>query len=194
MKDNLAETRSMYTIKDLKKLEEETSERYELIDNQLVMMAGGSVNHNLVTLGLNDTVNRALLKEPCIVLSSDVRLKIENKENYFYPDLIVKCGTFSGEENIVENPELIAEVLSNSTERYDRSIKLMSYASIKKLKAYLIVNVKDKTVEVYSWQNDIPTIKLFKENDDVKIENWIEFPVNGIFERLDKFHNNSKKF
>lgn len=111
-------------------------------DGELFAMAGGSVNHNLIAFNMGAEIRAALKGRPCRVFGSDMRVKCPTGL-YTYPDVTVVCGSLETEgkrEDVLLNPILIVEVLSPSTEDYDRGRKGEHYWSIPSLKEYVLVD------------------------------------------------------
>ena len=97
-------------------------------------------------------LNRALDGKPCLVLSSDLRVRIRSAERATYPDLYVICGEIerdSEDDHAVVNPTMIVEILSDSTEDSDRTEKLAAYRRLKSLREYVLVSQRERRVEVY---------------------------------------------
>ena len=134
-------------------------EKWELIDGEAwlvhreaVGMAGGSLGHNLVSSNLLFALRMRLSDPACTVLGSDMALKL-NERNTRYPDIAVYCRRDLGdsmlEASALENPTLIAEVLSPSTESYDRGGKAAEYRSIASVRAIILVNWQQRRIFVH---------------------------------------------
>lgn len=133
----------------------------EYFAGEVFAMAGGTVNHSLIKANVVGTMRDALRKKGggCRTYDSDLRLKVGQTGLRTYPDLTVICGPVEtdpeddkGETAI--NPTLIVEVLSDSTERHDRSIKFDHYQTITSLKQYVLVSQNQPKVETYLRQAD----------------------------------------
>lgn len=114
-------------------------------------MAGGTLRHNRVTLNIAVGL-RALLKgSGCDVFIADVRLNSADKSAYFYPDVIVTCSPADkARDDGVAEPSLVVEVLSDSTEEFDRGDKFDAYKSFASLQSYVLISPERRTIEVYS--------------------------------------------
>jgi Uma2 family endonuclease len=128
----------------------------EFHDGRMYAMSGGSPNHALLSAKMCALLDHGL-PAGCRVFSSDLRIKVAPAGLYTYPDCSVVCGelqTFSDQKDVVLNPLLIVEVLSPSTEGYDRGKKFELYRTIASLREYLIVHQDRRHVEHYSKQDD----------------------------------------
>lgn len=124
----------------------------EFFDGETFAMAGGSPMHSLIATNLASEVRTHLKGRPCVPFNSDLRLKIVASGLYTYPDLSVVCGPleFADEqEDTITNPTLLAEVLSDSTEGYDRGKKFEHYRQIPTLREYLLVSQKEPRIEQF---------------------------------------------
>ena len=128
--------------------------RHEYVDGHVYAMAGASKRHNTIGVNLTTALNIASRGTSCNVYSSDMKVKMTSKRSYFYPDVVVDCNDDDTDDYYLENPCLIVEVLSKSTEKRDRSEKLLSYINIPSLKAYLLVSQDRPEVEYFYRQED----------------------------------------
>jgi len=132
--------------------EETATVRHEFIDGEVFAMAGGTPGHSALIAAVIGELRSALLGKPCRVYSSDLRIHIVGTNMSTYPDASVFCGkvdTAPGDPNAVINPTLLVEVLSESTEAYDRGAKAAHYRHIESLKEYVFVAQDEPRLEVY---------------------------------------------
>ena len=137
-------------------LEREAETKSEFHDGQMFAMSGGSLNHSLLATRMVALLDRQT-PPGCRAFNSDLRIKVAAAGLYTYPDCGVFCGEpqFAGDQHdIILNPLLIVEVLSPSTEGYDRGKKFELYRTIPSFREYLIVHQDRRHVEHYSKQND----------------------------------------
>jgi Uma2 family endonuclease len=128
----------------------------ECIDGEVFAMTGASREHNLITINLGREVSQQLRGRPCEAYASEMRVRIPER-GYMYPDLVVVCGTPRFEDGHLDtllNPTVIIEVLSESTERYDRGRKFGLYRMIESLAEYVLVAQDEYRVEQYVKQPD----------------------------------------
>ena len=133
--------------------ERAASFKSEFFRGEMFAMTGASRNHNLIVTNLIRELSSQLKKAPCRVYPSDMRLKVEKTGLYTYPDVMVVCGEhrFADTEkrDILLNPDVIVEVLSDSTEKYDRGDQFAHYRRIDSLKEYLLISHKKPKIECY---------------------------------------------
>ena len=129
----------------------EQPERWELVDGECFAMAGGTDIHNMIAGNLYVALRTRLASRRCSVFMSDMKLKIAEDETVFYPDVLVSCDEADrGRRQWKEAPVLIAEVLSPSTEAYDRGRKFAAYRLIPDLTTVLFLNQSQPFVECYT--------------------------------------------
>jgi len=129
----------------------------EFHDGEMFAMAGGSPMHSLIAGNLIRALGNRLEGRGCLTFTSDLRVKVEMTGLNTYPDVSVVCGELrfaDAEQDTLVNPTLIAEVLSDATEGYDRGEKFEHYRRIATLRAYLLVSQRK------------PSLELFLRNDD----------------------------
>jgi Uma2 family endonuclease len=138
-------------------LERRAATKHELWDGEVFAMAGASVAHNLIVANLTRVLGNLLLDRPCLVLPSDMKVHVPSSEGYVYPDLSVVCGKLElvgDQSDVIANPTLVVEVLSSSTERFDRGDKFAGYRSLPSVIDYLLVAQSRVRIEHYERQAD----------------------------------------
>ena len=124
--------------------------RYEYSDGEVFAMTGGSKPHNRIALNLASDLNTHLQDSSCEVYMVDVKVKISSVRSYHYPDLVVTCDSRDQESNqFIQYPCLIVEVLSPSTEAYDRGSKFAKYRKLKTLQEYVLIQSETIGVECF---------------------------------------------
>jgi Uma2 family endonuclease len=129
----------------------------EYMDGEMVAMTGASREQNLISVNIAGEVGRQLKDRPCEGYVSRMRVKIHPTSTYIYPDLVFVCGEPQFEDDELDtllNPTLIVEVLSDSTERYDRGRKFGFYRTVESLAEYVLVAQDEDRVEQYTKQPD----------------------------------------
>ena len=129
--------------------------RSEYYNGHIYAMSGGSYQHAQIIGGLVRELGNALKKRPCSVVPSDLRLRVSPDGLYAYPDVVVICGDpkFADDrKDTLLNPTLIVEVLSPSTEAYDRGFKSAQYRTLASLEEYVLVSQAEPRVEVFRRQ------------------------------------------
>lgn len=128
--------------------------RHEFCDGEVIAMAGGSRNHNRVSLNFSKILDNALADRSCEVYIADVKVQVQPRRKYFYPDVVVTCDERDRHDaQVVSFPCLIIEVISPSTEGFDRGFKFSQYRSFETLQEYVLVQVEQPIVEVFQ-RND----------------------------------------
>jgi Uma2 family endonuclease len=130
-------------------LEQQEDLRYEYHAGAVFAMAGGSESHALIAMNTGAALVNALRDKPCRVYGSDMKLYLREFDLFCYPDVQVLCEHGQRHEQFVENPALIVEVLSASTESYDRGLKFEHYRRIESLAYYLLIAQDRRHVELY---------------------------------------------
>jgi Uma2 family endonuclease len=150
-----AETKRRVTLDEYLTLERESETRYEFRNGEVFAMSGGTLAHELAMTNCGDEL-RSQLTGRCSVFSSNMQIKVPSAPPYRYADGSVVCGNadverFNGNDLLI-NPILIFEVLSPSTEAYDRGDKFTYYKSIHSLREYLLIAQHRPHVTHYSRQ------------------------------------------
>ncbi len=134
-------------------LERNSEIKHEYYQGEIFAMAGASEKHNVIVSNVIISLGVQLKKKPCRVYPGDMRLKIEETGLYTYPDVMVACGERKfGDEKLdtLLNPDVIIEVLSDSTETYDRGDKFLNYRLLDSLKEYVMISQNYRKIEKYS--------------------------------------------
>ena len=138
-------------------LERAASYKSEYLSGEIVAMAGASRRHNLIVANLVRVLGGALLERDCNVYPSDLRVRTSEANLYTYPDVVVTCGEEQFEDDHTDTlltPLLLVEVLSESTEAYDRGKKFEHYQRIPSLKEYVLVAQDRCRAEQFVRQQD----------------------------------------
>ena len=124
----------------------------EYLNGEILAMSGASNAHNLITLDIATELNIQLRQKDCLVYASDMRVRTRPTGAYFYPDVAVVCDRPIFEDNVFDtllNPILVIEVLSPSTEAYDKGEKFLHYQELTSLREYILVSQNRIRVEHY---------------------------------------------
>jgi len=143
------------SLEEYFKLEEASETKHEYYQGKVFAMAGASENHNLIAMAVGRNLDIQLDDKPCRPYPADFRLKIKAVNLYTYPDVSVICGETQladGRRDTYVNPTLLVEVLSESTEAYDRAKKSEFYRTIPSLQEYLLISQDRPHVERYRRQ------------------------------------------
>jgi Uma2 family endonuclease len=141
---------TLLTPEEYLQLEEKSPIKHEYIDGQAYAMAGTTDTHNTIGLNFALLIRNHLRGSNCRVYFADVKVKLEKKNHFYYPDIIVTCDDRDRETATYKRfPKLIIEVLSDSTEAFDRGDKFNDYQNLDSLEEYVLVNSKHQRVETF---------------------------------------------
>jgi len=146
-----------YTPQQYLALERRADFKSEYCNGFITAMSGASREHNLIALNLGGEIRSQLKNRPCEVYGSDMRVLVSTTGLYTYPDVVAVCGKPLFEDSEVDtllNPTLIVEVLSPSTESYDRGRKFGHYRRLESLREYVVVAQDQVLVERYTRQGE----------------------------------------
>jgi Uma2 family endonuclease len=129
-------------------------EKHAYYRGEVFAMAGASEEHNLLVFNIITILGVALRDRPCRAYPSDMRLRVAAASLYTYPDVMVVCGKRELDEDTLLNPQVIFEVLSPSTEAYDRGQKFHHYQTIPSFKQYVLVSQHEVHVDHFAKQPD----------------------------------------
>jgi len=159
--------------------------RYEYLEGELRMLAGGSADHSTITTNLTSIFHGLLRGGPCKVYNVDMQLQL-SESRYVYPDLTVTCDPRDQEpeDNRTHYPTVVLEVLSPSTEVVDRGKKLLYYQAHPTIQDYIMVDSLRILVEVYHREKGRWTLTTYGLRDEVPVESLsIRFSVRDAYER-----------
>src|SRR3990172_9752943 len=153
----LAQKKQYLTPQEYLYLERKNKWKSEYFNGEMYAMSGASLAHNIIVNNIAFELTNQLKGRHCYVLVSDMRVKVNKTGLYAYPDVIAICGEAILEDEYVDtlvNPVVIVEVLSKSTEAYDRGAKFDHYRAIESLQEYVLVSQDKFFIECYSRQSD----------------------------------------
>jgi Uma2 family endonuclease len=154
-------------------LEDIADSRSEYRNGEIIPMSGGSTNHNRISLNLAGRMNLAFAGSDHEVFMADVKLWIPDQQIYTYPDVMVVTDTVEyhrDRTDIICNPKVIIEVLSKSTEDYDRSGKFASYRTIPSFEEYVLINQNRVQIEHYTKQTPKRWMLEDLDADDTQVQ------------------------
>jgi len=162
---------SYLTPEEYLALERQAEYKNEYVDGEVVAMTGASRKHNLIVFNIAREISQQLKGRPCEGYSGDMRVRIPSTRLYTYPDVVIVCGEPQFEDDYVDtllNPTVIIEVLSESTELYDRGKKFGFYRTIPSLAEYLLIAQDEQRIEQYTKQQDGRwLLSEYRSTDDV---------------------------
>jgi Uma2 family endonuclease len=157
-----------YSLEEYLELDHESEEKIEYWDGHIFKLAGASANHNQIQVNTIIALGNKLRGRGCRVFPSDMRLKVPDYLPYRYADLSALCGQpnfeMLGKQELLVNPSLIVEILSDSTAEFDRGYKFTYYKSIESFTEYLLI------------AQDRPHVTQFIKQDE---NNWLNREFNS---------------
>ena len=157
---------SKYSPAQYLALEREAEQKSEYVNGHIFAMAGAGRQHNQITFNLAGELRAQLRDRPCVAYVSDMRVKVSTTGLYTYPDVVALCGEAKFEDTFMDtllNPMVIMEVLSGSTEAYDRGEKFAHYRRLPSLCDYVLIAQDKVRIEHYVRQDKQ---WVFSESDD----------------------------
>jgi Uma2 family endonuclease len=152
-----SQTRPRYTLQEYLAIERGSQQKNEYLNGEIFAMGGASERHNLIVGNVFASLHAQLRGQPCKVYSSDMRVKINVTGLYTYPDVVALCGEArfdDDQHDTLINPNIIIEVLSKSTEGYDRGEKFAHYRRVESLTEYVLISQERCRIEHYVRQPD----------------------------------------
>jgi Uma2 family endonuclease len=145
-----------YRFEDYLAVERESrDEKYEYVAGQVYAMTGASFNHNLITTNVIGELRNRLKHKSCSILANDMRLRIEAADACVYPDVMVLCDSpafHDQRRDVLSNPVVVIEVITPSTEGYDRGSKFGLYRTLPSLRHYVPIAQDRLGVDVFTRQ------------------------------------------
>ena len=148
------------SIQDYLDIEASADTCYEYHNGKIFAMAGGTIEHGLISGNTFGEIKFGLrnAKKACQVINSEVKLHVDQANKFLHPDVMVVCGDLERSDSTphaIVNPTVIIEVLSKTTERYDRGDKFFAYRQISTLKEYILIDQYQVLVDAYQRRGDL---------------------------------------
>lgn len=145
------------TAAEYLEIERKAAFKSEFVRGEVFAMSGGLPAHAQLILRFGRALEDALEDGPCMVTAAELRLELVREQVYVYPDLMVVCGSFAlaeGRRDMITNPSVVVEVLSESTEAWDRGGKFGLYQGLATLREYVLVSTSAIRVEWFTREED----------------------------------------
>ena len=180
---------TLFTPEEYIASERKAMVKSEYLKGQIIAMSGASLVHTRITLDIATELNIQLRGGDCEVITNDMRVKTGPKGAYFYPDVVAFCGDPQFEDNVFDtllNPILVIEVLSSSTEVYDRGEKFSHYQELASLREYILVSQDRVRVEQYRLLKTQWVETEYQRYEDVLplVSIGCELPLRDIYRRV----------
>jgi Uma2 family endonuclease len=185
---SLSKSHAYFTPEEYLELEQISPIKHEYLQGQMVAMAGASKAHVIITGNLSALLVNHLRGTGCIAYATDMKVRLCDLNLFYYPDLAITCDQRDqiSDQNYLMHPKLIIEVLSDSTEAFDRGEKFADYKSIPELKEYILIHQDQILVEQFQRKSDTLWIpQIFRSGDQVTFVS-INFccPIEALYENL----------
>jgi len=175
------------TLEQFRAFERSAASKHEFVDGVVYAMAGGTAAHNRVAANVIAAVGVAFRGRRCSVFTSDQRV-VNADGTSCYPDVSALCGEPAFSDDVQDellNPSVIFEILSDSTEAYDRGEKFTRYSSSPTLQEYILIDPRRVRIETFTRENDGWKLRRFGRNDTVPIKSvGIELSVADVYENV----------
>jgi Uma2 family endonuclease len=187
----VAKPQKYYSPEEYLALEEMADYRSEYYRGEIFAMSGGSANHNRIAGNVYVALREALEGKPCETFVTDMRLLVKENGLYTYPDVMVVCGQLEfveGREDTITNPVVIVEVLSKSTQDYDRGGKFQLCRAIDSLRDYVLIDQARIHVEYFHKLEDSRWLLTeFNELEAVLCLEAVsvDLPLSRVYQRVE---------
>ena len=182
--------KTFITAEEYFAIEEAAEYKSEYYHGEMFAMSGAFVNHNLIVTNVLGTLYNLLRNSDCFVFPSDIRVELDRARHYAYPDVSLVCGDIrcaDGRKDTILNPVVIIEVLSESTQDYDKGLKFKAYQNIPSLKEYILIDQYSCSVEHFfkneagKWLSE----KFDKPEDTLRLRSVdAELSLRAIYHRV----------
>jgi Uma2 family endonuclease len=184
-----SKSHAYFTPEDYLEIERISPVKHEYIQGQILAMAGASKAHVIITGNLSAQLINHLRGSGCLAYANDMKVRLPHLNIFYYPDFAITCDRrdrISGEDFIL-HPQVIIEVLSDSTAAFDRGDKFADYQTIPELKEYLLIHQKQVLIESYQRQSNNLWIPHIYQAGDLIAINSINFscPIEILYENLE---------
>jgi Uma2 family endonuclease len=160
--------------------------RYEYIDGHVYAMSGGTVEHAWVAMNMTRLLDEQLQSGPCRVFNSDVRVQV-NARRYLLPDVTISCDVADTQigNQTIRSPHLIVEVLSPSTELFDRGTKFTYYQECPSVEEYVLIGSQRQSMEVYRREGEKWSYRRYRPGQEIMLESLdLCLPFDAIYARV----------
>jgi Uma2 family endonuclease len=156
---SLPATQEPVTIEEYLRREEAAVDKHEFHDGEILAMSGGTYKHSRINANLIGEFAARLKGTPCFILESNMRVAIAPRRRYLYPDATILCGPpqfdpHDPKQTTTTNPQVVIEVLSESTEAYDRGDKFNAYRKLEPMREYLLISQDRPLIESFVRRTD----------------------------------------
>ena len=159
--------------------------KHEYFDGEIFAMAGASRSHQRLTANTLVAFANHLKGTPCEAFSSDMKVRADKGKKYFYPDVLVSCTKGDSDSHFEESPRIIVEVLSNSTRKFDQTLKRLVYQSITTLEEYVLIEQDRVEIQVFRRADNWQSSYYYIDDDITFTSIGLTLPVLEIYARVE---------
>lgn len=177
----------LFSAEDFLQWEDQQLEKHEFIQGEVFAMGGARREHVVVAGNVFALLKQHLRSTPCQAYIADMKLRVEKLDAFFYPDVMVSCHADDRQaEQYLLYPTVIIEVLSDSTEAYDRGAKFAAYRLLPSLKEYVLVEIKAQRLEIFRrTDNDDWLLHVCEASENVFLTSLeVNFNLVDVFEGI----------
>lgn len=187
---SIAPEEKLYSEEEYLALERDADHKSEFVNGRIYAMAGASEPHNVAAVNILSDANIQFKGRPCRAYGSDMRVRVSATKLNTYPDVVLICGEpqfRDDKRDTLLNPTVLVEVLSPSTEAYDRGTKLLHYRQLESLHDYLLVSQDRIQIDHYSRTGERWILNTYTDLDDIiELDSvGIELLVRNIYDKVE---------
>ena len=164
-----------------------SSIKHEYQRGLIYAMVGAKKPHVFIAANIVRSIGNHLANSPCVVMSSDIKVRLVEANCYYYPDVVVTChpDDLEGNEDFILHPKVVIEILSKSTAKFDRTTKFADYQTCPELEEYVLISQTEKLVEVRTRQNDRWETEIYTNGDRIQLKSidW-NGPIDAIYQKV----------
>jgi Uma2 family endonuclease len=183
-----ASAHAYFTPEDYLELERLSLIKHEYFQGQVVAMAGASKAHVIITGNLSALLNNHLRGSGCIVYATDMKVRVPSLNLFYYPDLAVTCDKrdLKVDQDFILHPKLIIEVLSDTTEPFDRGNKFTDYKVIEALEEYVLIHQRQVLVEKFQRRsNALWMSEIYRAGEMLELTSVsLICPIEALYENI----------
>jgi Uma2 family endonuclease len=160
----------LMTAEEYLAFEEKATERHEFVAGYVYAMSGPTLRHNTIAGNLFAALRASARGTPCRVYVSEIKVRVDRADAYYYPDVIVTCAPQNDKGHIIGDPCCLIEILSPSTRAIDRREKLRAYQTLPSLREYVLADQDYLSIEVYRPKGSGWVHEILEEGDVLNFE------------------------
>lgn len=165
-------------------LEQNSEFKNEYYDGEIFAMSGGSQNHHLITGNTFGEIRQHLKGTPCKVFQSEMKIRVDDGNKFFYPDVVVTCEK-EDDAYFLNFPRLIIEVLSKSTRKFDQNLKRLAYQAIPTLEEYVLIEQDRVEITVFRKSDQWRPTYYYIDDEIIFTSIDLTLPVLELYQRVE---------